>query len=369
MPWSADFVRVSLSETVFINLMIRHQSRKEISVSKLNAFIFSVLCAFSLLFAVGCDNQSDAHNHDSDSAAQNKMQYPYNVTTTVGMITDIVRNVAGDKATVQGIIGEGIDPHLYKPTRGDVVKLSQGDVVFYSGLMLEGKMGDVLIRVARTGKPVYAVTEAILDQGDYVMTDEAQHYDPHVWMDVSGWIRAVEVVAKSLSEFDPQNKDFYQANAQTYLEQLHKLDTYAKQVIGSIPEHQRVLVTAHDAFNYMGRAYGLNVRGIQGLSTESEAGLQDIEKLVSYLVDNKIPAVFVETSVADKNVRALVEGAKSRGHNVKIGGELFSDAMGQTGTYEGTYIGMIDHNVTIIARALGGKAPQLGMQGKLNVEH
>ncbi len=337
-------------------------------MSHRNTFMFSVLCALSLLFAIGCDNQSDNHNHD-DATTQSEIQYPYKITTTVGMITDIVRNVAGDKSAVQGIIGEGIDPHLYKPTRGDVVKLSQADVVFYSGLMLEGKMGDVLIRVARSGKPVYAVTQAILDQGDYVMTDEAEHYDPHVWMDVAGWIRAVQVVAKSLGEFDPQNKAFYQTNAKGYLEQLHKLDTYAKQVIGSIPQKQRVLVTAHDAFNYMGRAYDLNVRGIQGLSTESEAGLQDIEKLVSFLVDNKIPAVFVETSVADKNVRALVEGAKARGHHVRIGGELFSDAMGEAGTYEGTYIGMIDHNVTLIARALGGQAPERGMQGKLNLEH
>ena len=337
-------------------------------MSKVYAFMLSTLCALSLLFAIGCDNPSDSQNQASDTPKA-QLQYPYNITTTVGMITDIVRNVAGDNATVQGIIGEGIDPHLYKPTRGDVVKLSQADVVFYSGLMLEGKMGDVLIRVARTGKPVYAVTEAILDQGGYVMTDEAEHYDPHVWMDVAGWIRAVEVVSMSLGEYDPQNKAFYQANAKSYQEQLHKLDAYAKQVIGSIPQKQRVLVTAHDAFNYMGRAYNLNVRGIQGLSTESEAGLQDIEKLVSFLVNNKIPSVFVETSVADKNVRALVEGAKSRGHHVKIGGELFSDAMGKAGTYEGTYIGMIDHNVTLIARALGGQAPEHGMQGKLNIEH
>ncbi|MFG0247297.1 MAG: metal ABC transporter solute-binding protein, Zn/Mn family [Phycisphaeraceae bacterium JB051] len=336
-------------------------------MKRCSAFIWSAFCAFALFYVIGCDNHSEPNEHTTE--VSDHLQYPYHITTTVGMITDIVRNVAGDKATVQGIIGEGVDPHLYKPTRGDVVKLSEADVVFYSGLMLEGKMGDVLIRVARTGKPVYAVTEAILDQGDYVMTDEAQHYDPHVWMDVAGWIRAVQVVNKSLGEFDPQNKGFYQTNTTAYIQELRKLDDYAKQVITSIPDKQRVLVTAHDAFNYMGRAYGLDVRGIQGLSTESEAGLQDIEKLVSFLAGNKIPAVFVETSVADKNVRALVEGARARGHNVKIGGELFSDAMGQTGTYEGTYIGMIDHNVTTIARALGGDAPERGMQGKLNIEH
>lgn len=304
-------------------------------------------------------------NNDDASDQGGPPRRPYTITTTVGMITDIVQTVAGDKAQVQGIIGEGVDPHLYKPTRADVVKLNEADVVFYNGLMLEGKMSDVLIRVARNGKPVYAVTEAILDQGDYVMTDAAQHYDPHVWMDVQGWIRAVGVVADALGKYDAPNKAYYQANAEACLSRLRELDAYTRKVIGSVPENQRVLVTAHDAFNYMGRAYKLDVRGIQGLSTESEAGVQDIERLVQFLVDRKIPAVFVETSVADKNVRALVEGAKAKGHTVQIGGKLFSDAMGQTGTYEGTYIGMIDHNVTTITRALGGEAPPRGMQGKL----
>lgn len=297
------------------------------------------------------------------------VETPYRAAATVGMISDIVAEVAGDRAEVHGIIGEGVDPHLYRPTRADVVALRQADIVFYNGLMLEGKMGDVLIQVARTGKPVYAVTEKIRESGDYVMTDEADHFDPHVWMDVAGWIRAVQVVADALSGFDAAGADTYATNAQAYIAELEKLHAYAEKVIGSIPEQQRVLVTAHDAFSYLGRAYDLEVRGIQGLSTESEAGVQDIERLVDYLVDNAIPAVFVETSVADKNVRALVEGAKARGHQLAIGGELFSDAMGEPGTYEGTYIGMIDHNVTTIARALGGEAPADGLNGKLSHDH
>ena len=296
-------------------------------------------------------------------------QKNYKAVATVGMIADIVREVAGDHAEVEGIIGEGVDPHLYKPTRKDVITLSQADIIFYNGLMLEGKMGDVLVRMGRKNKPVYAVTEAILDQGGYVMTDEAEHYDPHVWMDVQGWIRATDIVTTGLVEFDPENKAEYVANAAAYQIKLGQLDEYARSVISSIPEGQRVLVTAHDAFNYLGRAYGLTVRGIQGLSTESEAGVRDIEKLITFLIERDIPAVFVETSVADKNVRALVEGTKAKGHTVKIGGELFSDAMGVSGSYEGTYIGMIDHNVTTIARALGGKAPVGGMQGKLTNEH
>ena len=282
----------------------------------------------------------------------------YQIVCTVGMITDIVRNVAGEHAEVEGLIGEGVDPHLYKPTRSDVVKLRVADVVFYNGLLLEGKMTDVLVRVASTGKPVRAVTEAILKDSDYLLDKDygSEYTDPHVWMDVSAWAKAVPVVAETLAAYDPENAATYRANAVAYAAKLEALDAYAKAVMATIPETQRVLVTAHDAFQYLGRAYSIEVRGIQGISTESEAGVRDLEGLVDFIVEQQIPAVFVETSVADKNVRALVEGAKARGHEVVIGGSLFSDAMGQAETYEGTYIGMIDHNVTTIVNSLGGQA-------------
>ena len=318
------------------------------------------LAIFSFL-ATSCS--PDTSQAESETPSRDE---PYTIATTVGMITDIVASVAGEHARVEGIIGQGIDPHLYKPTAADVKRLQAADVVFYNGLMLEGKMGDVLVVVARTGKPVHAVTEAIIDQEDYVITDEAKHFDPHVWMDVAGWQRAVEVIAGALSEFDPDHLEDYHANARTLSEDLVDLDAYARRSIASIPEKHRVLVTAHDAFSYMARAYGLEVRGIQGISTESEAGIRDIEDLVTYIVKKGIPAVFVESSVSDKNVRALVEGAAARGHDLKVGGELFSDAMGPSGTYEGTYPGMIDHNVTLITRALGGDAPARGMLGKLD---
>ncbi len=303
---------------------------------------------------------------EADHAGAGPTTYPYKITTTVGMITDIVRQVSGGHAVVEGIIGEGIDPHLYKPTNVDVKSLQGAEVVFYNGLMLEGKMGDVLVKVARGGKPVHAVTEEIQAEGRYVITDEAEHYDPHVWMDVAGWMRAVEVVEKALSGFDPVHKSDYAANAAEYRNKLEALDGYARKAIGSIPENNRVLVTAHDAFGYMARAYGVEVKAIQGISTESKAAVKDIEVLVDYLVEHKIPAIFVESSVPKKNVEALQEGAGARGHQVKIGGELFSDAMGPAGTYEGTYLGMIDHNVTTITRALGGAVPEGGFrsQGK-----
>lgn len=288
------------------------------------------------------------------------------VAATVGMIADITKEVAGEHAEVIGIIGEGVDPHLYKPSSTDVKQLQAADVVFYNGLKLEGKMGDVLERIAQTGKPVFAVTEEIIADPDYLIDDGSEHHDPHVWMDVQGWIRAVNVVENSLSEYDPDHATEYAENAAAYRRKLEALDAYAREAIATIPENQRVLVTAHDAFNYMARAYGLDVRGIQGMSTESEAGVRDIEDLVTFLVENKIPAVFVETSVSDKNVRALVEGAEAKGHSVTIGGTLFSDAMGPAGTYEGTYVGMIDHNVTTIAKALGGSPKSGGFQNKLS---
>jgi manganese/zinc/iron transport system substrate-binding protein len=297
------------------------------------------------------------------SAAQ-PQRIPYKIVCTTGMVTDVVRHIAGDKAEVEGIIGEGVDPHLYQATRGDISTLLSADVVFYNGLMLEGKMSDALIKVARK-RPVYAVTE-LLDESLLLEPPEfAGHYDPHLWMDVALWSKCAEMVAQTLGTFDSSNAEDYKKNFATYAAQLAELDAYARKTLASIPEKSRVLVTAHDAFNYMARAYGLEVRGIQGISTESEAGISDINRLVDLLVERDIRAVFVETSVSDKNIRSLIEGARARGHEVVIGGKLFSDAMGKPGTYEGTYIGMIDHNVTTIARALGGQAPEKGMLGKL----
>ncbi|MGH7945538.1 MAG: metal ABC transporter solute-binding protein, Zn/Mn family, partial [Opitutaceae bacterium] len=281
------------------------------------------------------------------------------------MVKDLVARIGGQHAKVEGLMGEGVDPHLYKPTRDDVQQLLTADVVFYSGLMLEGRMTDTFLKVARRGTPVFPVTE-LLDEKYLLEPEEFQgHTDPHVWMDVQAWTKAMEAAAKALSELDPANAATYRANADAYAKELKQLDDYARKSISSIPEQQRVLITAHDAFNYFGRAYNLKVFGIQGISTESEAGVQDINKLVDRIVENKIPAIFVETSVSDKNVRAIIEGAKTRGRKVEIGGTLFSDAMGAPGTYEGTYTGMIDHNVTIITRALGGNAPERGLNGKL----
>lgn len=282
------------------------------------------------------------------------------IVCTTGMIADVVSSVAGDRANVVALLGAGVDPHLYKPTRGDVVELSRADVVFYNGLHLEGKMSEVLSGLKKKGKTVVAVADVALQKHPEMavseMGESTSQTDPHLWMSVEAWMYVVEVISNTLSARDPDHTAAYQANASDYLETLQLLDAYASKSLATIPEKQRILVTAHDAFGYLGKAYGIEVRGIQGLSTESEAGLRDLEDLVDCIVERSIPAIFVETSVADKNVRALAEGAASRGCIVEIGGLLFSDAMGATGTYAGTYIGMIDHNITTITNALGGNA-------------
>ena len=324
-------------------------------------YLWVSLLAAALAAAGGCDDPGEANANDG--GAGRPRSYPYKITTTVGMITDIVRQVAGDKAVVTGIIGEGVDPHLYRATASDTRKLLGADVVFYNGLLLEGKMADVLIGIEG---PVYSVTSLLDVQYLLEPAEFAGHFDPHVWMDVNAWSKAVEAVAGKLSAFDPANASVYEARARAYQAELTNLEAYARRTIATIPKAKRLMITAHDAFNYFGRAYDVEVLGVQGLSTESEAGLDQINRLVDMIVERKVEAVFKESSVSAKNILALAEGAKNRGHDVKFGGELFSDAMGRPGTYEGTYIGMIDHNVTTVARALGGEAPPRGMQGKLS---
>ncbi len=305
------------------------------------------------------------HEKPAHETAAAERTNTINVVATTGMVADVARNVVGDRGQVTSLMGEGVDPHLYKPTRTDMQRLLAADIVFYNGLLLEGKMSDALVRAASSGRKVHAVTEALDEQYLLEPEDMEGHYDPHVWMDPDAWSKTVDVVRDALIARDAAGRETYEKNAAAYKAELAALAEYAQRVLATVPETQRALVTAHDAFNYFGRRYGFEVVGIQGLSTESEAGVRDIERLVSLLVDRKIGAVFVESTVSDRNIKALIAGAKARGHAVVIGGSLFSDAMGAPGTYEGTYIGMIDHNVTTIARALGGEAPAGGLHGKL----
>lgn len=291
---------------------------------------------------------------------------PLHIVATTGMIADAVTQVGGDRVEVVALMGPGVDPHLYRPTASDIARIARADAVFYHGLNLEAQLREFLERLG-SRVPVVALADGLPHDRLHENPDYANQFDPHVWMDPRLWRGVVIEAADALSRMDPAGAEIYAANANAYLAEVDALADYGDRVLSSVPEGARVLVTAHDAFGYFGAAHGFEVLGIQGISTNSEAGVRQIESLVDTLVSRDIGAIFIESSVSDRNVRALIEGAAARGHTVKIGGELYSDAMGTPGTYEGTYIGMIDHNVTIITDALGGEAPDGGMNGRLAV--
>jgi manganese/zinc/iron transport system substrate-binding protein len=253
-------------------------------------------------------------------------------------------------------MGPGIDPHLYKASEGDVIRMASADIVVYNGLHLEGKMAGVFERMGNRIRTV-AVTDGI-DREKLLRPPEFEGaYDPHVWFDVTLWMDAVNTLEKALSGMDPAHGDLYRANGTRYLERLAILDRYVRREASIVSPRKRVVITAHDAFNYFGRAYGFQVRGLQGISTVAEAGAADIQALARLIVENEIPAVFVESSVPPRYIEALQEAVKARGFRVKIGGSLFSDAMGDPGTPEGTYIGMVRHNIDTIVSALAGPRP------------
>lgn len=273
------------------------------------------------------------------------------IVATTGMIADAVVNIGGVHVDVLPLMGPGIDPHLYKATESDVSKLLNADMIFYNGLFLEARMIEIFEQMA-SKKAVVAVGAAIPQAQLLVSPRYPDQPDPHIWMDVQLWIRVAEKIRDELQAFDPDHADTYGANAAVYIAELQKLDSYVEAQIQIIPREQRVLVTAHDAFAYFGKGYDVEVFAPQGISTESEAGVEDIRRTIDIVVGRGIPAIFVESSVPPDIVEAIVEGARARGHDIEIGGQLFSDAMGEAGTPEGTYIGMIRHNVDTIVGAL-----------------
>lgn len=276
-------------------------------------------------------------------------EYPIPIVCTTGMVGDLVAQVGGEQVQVTSLMGEGVDPHLYKPSPGDVSRLSSAGLIFYNGLHLEGKMADLFVRMARK-RPTYAVTEAIPETALLELADG--HYDPHVWFDVALWSQTVDRVRDALVQFDPIHASDYVRRADEYRRSLAELDAECRVALATIPKERRVLVTAHDAFHYFGRAYDIEVKAVQGISTEAEAGVREINELVDLIVARKLKAVFIESTVSERNIQALIEGCGARGHEVRVGGELFSDAMGRPGTPEGTYIGMVRHNVRTIVKAL-----------------
>jgi manganese/zinc/iron transport system substrate-binding protein len=280
--------------------------------------------------------------------AQEKLK----VATTIGMVADLVRQVGGERVEVDQLMGPGVDPHLYKPTSTDASRLSKADAIFYSGLMLEGRMGDLFAKLARSGKKVYPTTESVPEE---LLTEPKEfqgHYDPHIWFDVSMWAQTVPTIVKGLSEVDPAGKTAYENNGAALMERLGKLHQWCRDTIAELPEGQRILVTSHDAYNYFGRAYAFKVIGLQGVSTVSEAALADMANLVDFIKKQGVKAIFVETSVNPAAIKRVAEDS-----GVKVGGELYSDAMGSPGEIRrgfdtGTYEGMVRYNVTTIVEAL-----------------
>jgi manganese/zinc/iron transport system substrate-binding protein len=298
---------------------------------------------------LGCNERTDVGESSGGDPA--KVHGPVKVTATVGMIADVAKEIGGADVEVTALMGPGTDPHLYKAREKDIRLLAGADLVLYNGLHLEGKLADVLEKMARK-KPVIAVSDRLPPERLHRWAVAQGAHDPHIWFDVTLWMKVAERIRDAFIDVSPQHKAAFDQHAADLLRRMEALHAWAKQEMASVPKESRVLVTAHDAFGYFATAYDVEVRGIQGISTEDEAGVGEINQLVEFIVKRKVKAVFVESSVPRKNIKALIEGCKAKGHDLRIGGELYSDAMGAAGTPDGTYLGMVRHNVTTIVKAL-----------------
>ncbi len=299
-----------------------------------------------VVVAAGCDKAGKPVATETGAATK--------IVATTNIVADTVRRLGGDDVQVTALMGAGVDPHLYKASEGDVSRMAAADIVVYNGLHLEGKMVEIFARMAENGKPTVAITAGIPAGQLLAFPDYPGNNDPHIWFDVSLWSQGVAYLAERLSELDPAHADGYRARAADFISELGTLDQWVRQQVELIPEPVRVLVTAHDAFGYFGRAYGMEVRGLLGISTASEAGAADVQDLAAFIADREIPAVFVETTVPERYVEALRQAVKSKGGDVKVGGSLFSDALGEPGGPGGTYVEMVRHNVSTISGALKG---------------
>lgn len=289
-------------------------------------------------FLVGCKNAAEDNG---------KLK----VVTTTNILADLVTQIGGDNISLQSLMGAGVDPHLYKASEGDVTKLYNADIVFYSGLHLEGKLVDIFEKM-KSKKNTVSVGEGL--PKDQLISSEnfGGNYDPHVWFNVQFFKIFADIVTEELSKADSENADTYAANNKKYQKELDELEVDLKNTISTLPKEKRILVTAHDAFNYFGNAYGFEVVGLQGISTATEAGVKDVQELSKFIIDNKVKAIFIESSVPRRTIEALQAAVISKGHEVEIGGSLYSDALGNPGTEEGTYVGMFKYNVNTIVNAL-----------------
>lgn len=312
-------------------------------------FLVLSVAALGGLAMGGCPQSSGGSN--GTATAADLSGRVIKVAATIGMIGDTVKNIGGDRVQVTSLMGPGVDPHLYKATAGDVGTLQQADAIFYGGLELEGRMTDLFVKMARD-----KLTVPVASSIDASLLREPKEfqgkYDPHIWFDVTLWKKATEVIRDELAKLDPKSSDLYKKNAEIYLAKLDELHEYTKKAVAKIPARQRVLITAHDAFGYFGKQYGMEVRGLQGTSTATEAGAGDVQRLAAFIAERKIRAIFVESSVPKATIEAVQKAVQARGFNVVIGGQLYSDALGPDGTQEGTYLGMVRHNVDTIVKAL-----------------
>ncbi|MFL1896051.1 metal ABC transporter solute-binding protein, Zn/Mn family [Aquimarina sp. 2-A2] len=302
--------------------------------------LHTLFLALSLVFINSCKEKTNT------SGAKLR------VVTTTSMITDLVKQIGGDAIQLEGLMGSGVDPHLYKASEGDVSKLVDADVIFYNGLHLEGKLVEVFEKMQQRNNKTIAIGEAI-DKKELIGSEYfASNYDPHIWFSVENWIEVTKFVTEKLKAIDPKNEAIFETNSAAYLSKLQALEQRLLKTIATLPVEQRILVTAHDAFSYFGKAYQFEVVGLQGLSTATEAGVQDVQNIAKFIIDKKVKAIFVESSVPKRTIEALQAAVRSKGSEVTIGGTLFSDALGNPETNEGNYIGMFEYNVNTIIDAL-----------------
>lgn len=315
---------------------------------KIYCTLLGYIVSLAFLLLIGGCKQTNQKGNAGELA---DVRRPLKIIATTGIIGDAIKNIVGDRAKVDVLMGPGVDPHLYKASQKDLELLSEADLIFYNGLLLEGKMGEILQKL-KTQKTVVAVAEAIPEK-ELIKTDEfGGQYDPHVWLNVKIWKYAVEKCGKTLQARDSANAKIYQANLTKYLQALDSLDTFIETEIQKIPKVPRALVTAHDAFSYFGLRYKIEVKSLQGISTVAEFGLKDVANLVDFIVQRKIKAVFMESFIPERSINAVIEGCKAKNHQVQLGGMLYSDALGKEGTPEGTYIGMLKANVKTITEGL-----------------
>ena len=306
--------------------------------NKLPCLIAAALTLAFFFTLSACANASDVHGGST-----------INIVSTTTMLTDLAKQIGGDKVTVYGLMGSGVDPHQYRASAGDITKMSRADMVLYSGLHLEGKMGDVISAQEESGKKVVCASAGIAEDSLIINGDIP---DPHIWFDVSLWKEAAKAVEKGMEELDPKNGEYYRKKLESYTKELDDLDGYVKGKTEEVPEEKRVLITAHDAFGYFGRAYGFEVKGLQGISTVSEAGTADVSRLADFIAENRIKAVFVESSLPVKNIEALIEAVKARNFETSLGGYLYSDTIGDEKNGTDTYISAFKHNIDTIVKEL-----------------